>query len=381
MAARKKTVLVVTGSRAEYGLLRPIMREIQKSKKLALKVLVTGAHTLASHGKTQSQVEAEFTVDCVVPIREAGAMTEALGEEIRGIGEYCAQHCPDLILVNGDRDESFAGAIVGGHLGIPVAHIHGGDKTGWVVDEYIRHATTKFSHLHFAATKKSAQRIKWLGEESWRVVVSGGPGLDEIRTLAPISKEEIGKKYGLDASVPWTIVLHHPTSLDTVSYKEQIAPLLKEIAKLPGEKIIGYPNSDTGSREFITEIDQYRGSPHTHIFKSIPREDYLVLFKNASLLVGNSSMGIIDSSYLKVPTVNVGNRQSGREKGVNVVDAQYDATSIAKAIKRAQSSAFRARVKKSTSPYGNGHAASRIVQTIERHIDRSDLFHKKLTYV
>lgn len=381
MAARKKTVLVVTGSRAEYGLLRPIMREIQKSKKLALKVLVTGAHTLASHGKTQSQVEAEFTVDCVVPIREAGTMTEALGEEIRGIGEYCAQHCPDLILVNGDRDESFAGAIVGGHLGIPVAHIHGGDKTGWVVDEYIRHATTKFSHLHFAATKKSARRIKLLGEESWRVVVSGGPGLDEIRTLAPISKEEIGKKYGLDASVPWTIVLHHPTSLDTVSYKEQIAPLLREVVKLPGEKIIGYPNSDTGSKEFITEIDRYRDSPQMHVFKSIPRKDYLALFKNTSLLVGNSSMGIIDSSYLKVPTVNVGNRQSGREKGVNVVDTQYDATSIAKAIKRAQSSAFRARVKKSTSPYGDGHAASRIVQTIERHIDRSDLFHKKLTYV
>lgn len=378
---KKKTVLVITGTRAEYGLLRPTMHAIAKSKKLTLRVLVTGMHTLKTYGNTQAQVRVDFPNAFLVPIGKNDSMTAALAKEIIGIGAYCAKKRPDLILVLGDRDESFAGAIVGGHQGIPVAHIHGGDKTGLVVDEYIRHATTKFSHLHFAATKKSARRIQKLGEESWRIFTVGGPGLDEMRTFSFKSKKAIAKKYGLSTEMPWIFLLHHPTSFDPVGYREQIRPLLRAVARVPGEKIIGYPNADTGTNTFMKEIETYRGTPHMHVYKSMPRHEYLNLFKYASVLVGNSSMGIIDSSFFNVPTVNVGNRQAGRECGSNVVHAGYGEASIKYAIARATNPAFRRKIAHSRSPYGDGHAAEKIVRAIERNIARADLFRKKLTYV
>lgn len=377
----KKTVLVITGSRAEYGLLRPIMYAIAKSKRLSLRVLVTGSHTLKKYGNTATQVLADFPGARIIPIKEKASMTEALAKEIENIGMYCTKERPDLILVNGDRDESFAGAIVGGHLGIPIAHTHGGDKTGSVVDEYIRHATTKFSHLHFAATEKSARRIKLLGEELWRIFTVGGPGLDEMRTTSFKSKKIIAKEYGLSAELPWTLVLHHPTPHDSVLYRDQIQPLIKVVAQLPGEKILVYSNADTGSDVFIKEIEMSRDTPNLHIFKSLPRKEYLNLFKYASLFIGNSSSGIIDSSFFKIPTVNVGSRQAGRERGSNVTDAAYDAESIRRAIARITSSASRRKIAQSHSPYGDGHTAEKIVRAIEKNIDRADLFHKKLTYV
>lgn len=377
----KKTVLVITGSRAEYGLLRPIMREIQKSKRLSLTVLVTGMHTLKKYGNTVEQVRADFAVSVVVPVKESDSMTAALAKEIDGIGAYCRTHRPDLILVLGDRDESFAGAIVGGHEGIPVAHIHGGDKTGPVVDEFIRHATTKFAHLHFPATVRSAGRVKLLGEEPWRISAVGGPGLDELRALRVPSKKALAKKYGLLEEEPWYVVAAHPTPLDTVPYKGQIAPLLRVAAGLNGQKVITYPNSDTGSVVFIREIEKLRNMLGVHIHPSMPRADLIGILRHATLLLGNSSMGIIDASYLKLPTVNVGNRQAGRERGGNVVDCGYDERSIRRAIAKADSPTFRRRAARGKSPYGDGYAAQRIVRAIEKHIDRPDLFHKKLTYV
>jgi len=381
-ARKKKNILVVTGTRAEYGLLRPIMREIQKSKKLTLEVLVTGMHTLTKHGETMQEIRHDrMPIVSVVPVGLDDTMTDALSKEIAGIGEYCAKNRPDLIVVLGDRDESFAGAIVGGHLGIPVAHIHGGDKTGLVVDEYIRHATTKFAHLHFAATKASARRIKLLGEELWRVFVVGGPGLDELRSLKTLSKKDISMKYKLSAEKSWHVVLMHPVALDKTSLKNQIAPLLKEVSVLKGEKIILYPNADTGSHIFIAEIEKYRDMPGVHIFQHIPRVDLIALLKNATLLIGNSSMGIIDASYLRIPTVNVGSRQAFRERGANVIDAGYDTASIVKAIRRVSSASFKKKLVHATSPYGDGKTAPRIARIIEKNINKAKLFHKTITYV
>ncbi len=382
MKLKKKLVLVVTGGRADYGLLRPVMREIMKSKKLTLSVLVTGMHTLYSYGRSLDFIKADrIPVAAVVPIGEEDTMLESLSKEIKGIEEYCDKHRPDLILVLGDRDEPFAAAIVGGHLGIPVAHLHGGDKTGLVVDEYIRHAITKFSHLHFPATKLSAQRIKLLGEDPWRIVMAGATGLDEMREFHFESKKSIAKKYGLDPIQPWYLILHHPTPLDRVSPKIQAQGVLRSVVTLPGEKIVSLPNSDTGSATFLKELEKYRGKASMHVFGTMPRKDFLNLFKYVTVLIGNSSMGIIDSSFFKIPTVNVGNRQLGREHGVNVVHAGYDEASIRLAIKKATSPFFLRRVNKMRSLYGDGRASARIVRHIERLINHEDLFYKKLTYV
>lgn len=382
MSSSKKTVLVVTGTRADYGLLRPLMRAIGDSKTLVLQVAVTGMHTLRSRGYTLREIREDgMPVSLVVPIKEGDTMVEALAKEVRGIGRYCTKHRPDLILVLGDRDECFAGAIVGGHLGIPVAHIHGGDKTGFVVDEYIRHATTKFSHLHFAATKRSAERIALLGEERWRIHVSGGPGLDELRTLDTPPVSLLSVRYGLSTDKPWYVILHHPASLDPVSYAQQAAGVFRVATDLQGEKIILAPNSDTGSKDFLAHIHRIARAPGVHVFEHIPRVDLIGILKHARALVGNSSMGIIDASYLKLATVNVGSRQDGRERGTNVIDCGYAAKDIRAALQAVERPAFRARLAKSRSPYGDGRASARIIRTIERLLRKKDLFHKKLTYV
>ena len=271
--------------------------------------------------------------------------------------------------------------MVGGHVGIPVAHLEAGDKTGFVVDEYIRHAITKFSHLHFSTNKKSAHRVKLLGEESWRILMSGGTGIDELRSLNTPSEKVLAKRYGLSSSEPWYVILHHPASLDSVSYTLQVAGLFRAAGRIPGEKIVLMPNSDTGSKEFLTEITRYKNTPGFHTFRHIPRVDLIGILKRTRVLIGNSSMGIIDASYLRVPTINVGTRQSGREKGTNVLDCGYDEKSILRALKKAESPAFLHEVARGTSPYGDGRAAPRVVRAIEQHIGRPDLFHKKLTYV
>lgn len=382
MSNSKKTVLVVTGTRAEYGLLRPVMREIQKSKKLRLQVLATGMHTLKSRGNTQDEIKKEgFPLVCVVPISEKDSMLDALSKEIKGISDYVTSHRPDLILVLGDRDEPFAAAIVGGHLGIPVAHLNGGDKTGMVVDEYIRHAITKFSHLHAPISHKSARRVKWLGEEAWRISMTGGSGLDELREFKTLSKSALAKKYKLSEKEPWYFILYHPAALDPVPPLKQIQPFMRAVSKLKGVKIVSSPNADTGADTFFAEIWKYEKKPDFHIFPHIPRIDLVGMLKNSKALIGNSSMGIIDASFLRTPTVNVGSRQAGREQGGNVVNATYDEKSIEVAIKKVLSPAFQAKVKKGKSPYGDGRAAGRIVRHIEKNIGRPNLFHKKLTYV
>ena len=378
---KKKSILIVTGARSDYGLLRPIMREILKSKELELRVLVTGMHTLKAFGSTMDLVRADnMPIASIVPVSESGSMTDALAEEIKGIGRYCSTHRPDIILILGDRDESFAGAIVAGHLGIPVAHIHGGDKTGSVVDEYIRHATTKFSHIHFPATKNSARRIKLLGEEPWRVLTTGGPGLDELRTSTFRTKESLAEQYKLSLDKPWHIVLQHPAPLDPARYEDQIRPLLETLAAMPSEKIVLYPNADTGSDTFVREIEKLRKHSGMHVYRNIPRADLVSMLTYAEFLIGNSSMGIIDCSFLGIPAVNVGNRQVMRERGVNVIDCEYDRRSIERALVRARIPAFRYRAARGTSPYGDGHASERIVRGIKKLLSRKDLLNKKLTY-
>jgi GDP/UDP-N,N'-diacetylbacillosamine 2-epimerase (hydrolysing) len=381
MKRSKKTVLVVTGGRADYGLLRPVMRELMKSAVLTLRVLATGMHTLERDRTLHFIRKDHLPIAALVRVGAKDTMLDALAKEIKGISACCIKHRPDLIMVLGDRDEPFAAAIVGGHLGIPVAHLHGGDKTGFVVDEYIRHAITKFSHLHFPATKKSAERIQKMGEELWRIAMVGGTGLDEIRTLSFDTKANVGKRFGLDPRKPWYLVLHHPTPLEQTAYEGQAKGVFAVAASLAGEKIFCMPNSDTGSDVFVREIEKYRRHEDVHIFQSMPREDFLSLFKHARTLIGNSSMGIIDSSFLKIPTINVGNRQMNREHGVNVIHATYDGGNIRRAVQQAESPVFRQRISRMKSPYGDGRASERIVHRIEKLIRRPDLFYKKLTYV
>lgn len=377
----KKKVLVVTGSRAEYGLLKLTMEAIRQSKKLDFRLLVTGMHTLKKYGYTIRDIKKnKFPIHCVVSVLEKDSMLEALSKEIVGIMQYCVKNRPDLILVLGDRDEPFAAAIVGGHLKIPIAHIHGGDVGGKIVDEPIRHSITKFSHLHFVATLKSRERVLKLGEEPKRIFLVGAPGIEGLKNYKFLSKELLGKKFGVAPDRQWFLVVHHPATLESVGYKNQISGLLKALDKLKAEKIIIYPNSDTGSKIFIREIEKYRHKKSFHIFKNFIRTDYLNFLNVSDLLIGNSSSGIIESSYFHLPTINVGSRQGRRERAGNVIDCGYDIHGITKVINKALSRQFIRRIKKIKGVYGSGPISRKIVKIIEKHIGDKNLFDKQLTY-
>lgn len=375
----RKKILVITGSRAEYGLLKPTMEEIRRSRKLELRLLVTGMHTLKKYGLTLNQIKKDkLPVNFVGRLRESDDMLSSLTKEINLIKNYCRRHRPDFILVLGDRDEALAGAVVGGHLKIPVGHIHGGDVTGYLVDEYIRHAITKFSQLHFVATPKSYERVvRGLSEEKWRVKIVGAPGLDGLRSLRYLSRKELAAEFGLDVNKKWMLLLQHSTPLDKINAREQIKPTLKALEKFEAEKIIIYPNSDTGGREIIKEIERLRNRPDCRIFKNLERIKYLSFLKSADVLVGNSSSGLIESSFFKIPVVNVGNRQKGRERGGNVLEAYYDSREISRTVEKALTPKFRRYCRRGRNPYGDGRASKVIVHVIEKMIDDPRLMFKK----
>lgn len=376
-ANSKKIILVITGSRSTYGLYRPIISKMLKSEIIAPRVLVTGMHTLKKYGYTLNEIRADkFPIVSVVKINPADDMLTTLTKEILGIRAYCLGNKVDTIMVLGDTDHMFAGAIVGGHLNIPVIHIAGGDITGRVVDETIRHSITKFSHLHFTSTKSSYLRVLRLGEDKWRVFNVGAPGLVGLKDLNYLSRHELASKYGINPEKKWILVLQHPTPLDDEPILKQIRPLLQAVSSSDGEKILIYPNSDSGSDIFVKEILKHRNKNDFHLFESLPRLEYLSFFKVADLLIGNSSSGIVESAYFYLPTINVGNRQGNRERGRNVIDCGYDLESIKKAMEEAVSAGFMKLCKKTESPYGDGTMAEKTVKIIEKQIGNPRLLIK-----
>ncbi len=368
MARQKKNILIITGSRAEYGLLKPVMEALLKSKLFEPKFLVTGMHTLRKFGYTLNEIKKDkMPIATVVPISGKDDTPETLAKEIKGINNYCKKHKPDLILVLGDIAPALAGAITGTHLKIPVAHINGGDVSGEGPDEFIRHATTKFSHFHFTSSAPSARRVLALGEERWRVFNVGSTWRDEKMTF--LSKKDLAKKFNLNSQKKWIFVVHHPAPLDKTPFLQQIKPLLKDLSSYDAEKIISYPNADTGSEIFIREIEKYKKRNGFHVFKTLPRSQYLSFLKHANLLIGNSSSGFIESSYFKIPVVNIGTRQLGRAAGANLIRTNYTEEEIKRALNYALTPQFKAKARHAKSPYGSGNVNAKIVKVLERYLN------------
>lgn len=374
----KKNILIITGSRSTYGLWRPIIKEMLKSRILAPKVLITGMHTLKKFGYTVDEIKRDkFPIASIVKISENDDMLQHLAKEIEGIRRYCLGNRVDGIFVMGDTDHMLAGAVVAGHLNIPLFHIAGGDLSGFVVDSAIRHAITKFSNIHFTATKNGAKRVAMMGEEKWRIFNVGAPGLVGLSKIKFLSKKDLAKNLGLNVSKKWIIVLQHATPLDEVAFVSQIGPLFKVVSHLDGEKLVIYPNSDTGSEAIVKEIERYSLRKDFHIFKTLPRKTYLNLLKTADLLIGNSSSGIVESTFFKLPTIDVGNRQNDRERGKNVIHCDYDGKSIKAALAKVESKNFHEFCQKAKSPYGNGMMDKKIIKILERLINCKNLVFKK----
>jgi GDP/UDP-N,N'-diacetylbacillosamine 2-epimerase (hydrolysing) len=383
----KRKIVVITGTRAEYGLLYPVMKAIENNPKLELSIIATGIHLSFEHGYTINEIKKDgFKIDAAVDMllsNDTGAsMAKSFGIGIIGITQALEQIKPDIILILGDRGEPFAGAIAASHMNIPVAHIHGGDSTtGGCIDESIRHSITKFAHIHFPATEESAERIKKLGEEPWRINTVGAPGIDTVLNTEPIPKEQLIKRFSLKSDEPLLLVTQHPVTTQSENAAKEMRITLEALAELEMQTILIYPNSDAGGRSMIEVIKEYEPLPFLHTFKSLSHIEYLSLMKIASALVGNSSSGIIEASSFHLPVVNIGIRQEGRQHANNVINVIHDKTKIIDAINKAlHDETFKQKVRGCVNPYGDGKAGVRIAEVLAEIEINNALLQKRITY-
>lgn len=342
------------------------VKKIHNHPNLSLDIVVTGMHLMNEFGNTINEIQQDdfhyHIVDVHYKEDTKEAMATFIGEFIQKLIPVVSSLEPDIILVLGDRGEMLAGAIVGVYLSRPVAHIHGGEITS-TVDDIARHAITKLSHIHFPATEESRDRIIRMGENPDRIFVVGAPGLDQILEEPLLSREELEEKYHLDFSNPVILLVQHPVTLELDFTQEQIKQILKAIAALKYQTIVIYPNADAGGRKIIDEIKKYKNVPFIQIHKNIMHRDYLSLLKNVTILVGNSSSGIIEAASFGLPVLNIGSRQRGRQRGRNVIDVDYNCNQIEAKIRSViEDEEFRNLIKKQPNPYGDGSCGKKLLQ-------------------
>lgn len=383
----KKKICVITERRADYSRLKPILRLMKKSKKIDLFLIVTGTHLVDEMGHTIDLIKKDgFRIDAEIKMFNAfdqddgASMSIALGRAIIGITKALQKIKPDIVIVGFDLGAHLAAAIASAHMNIPIAHIQGGEVTG-TIDESLRHAITKFSHIHFAATKKSAERIIKMGEDKRFVFNVGCPVVDMMHQTKLKSKTELKKEINIDFSKPIILVIQHPVTSEIDVAKNQILTTLAALKEInitnKFEIILIYSNIDAGGKQIIKEKKRSK----IKLFKNLPVETFLSLLKNTSVLIGNSSCGIREAPSFHVPAVNIGTRQQGRERTVNVIDVGYNKDEIVTAIKKAlYDKKFRKKVRKCKNPYGDGKAAERIVKILENIDFPKELVQKRIAY-
>ncbi|MEB9504392.1 UDP-N-acetylglucosamine 2-epimerase [Bacillus anthracis] len=378
-------VLIITGTRAEYGRLFPIIKAIEESEILELQLVVTGMHLLHDFGYTVEEIKKDN-----IPIsaefkmfnygHDNAGMVKALGEGIKGFTEVVEDLKPDFILVLGDRGEALVGAIVGSHMNIPVIHMHGGEVTG-SIDESIRHAITKFAHIHFAATEESAIRINKLGENPSQIYNVGSPGLDSIINGPFLNPKQIAELIGIEPDEKTILLIQHPVTSEYDNAATQMKETLVAIKDLGYKIIIIYPNADAGGVEMIKEIEKIKELPNIYAFSNLSHKVYLSLLKYIGVLVGNSSSGIMEAPSFGLPVVNIGTRQGGRERAKNIIDVDYNAEKIRQAIQKSLSDEeYRSTCKECGNPYGDGKTGARVVEILSNIKITADIISKKITY-
>jgi len=287
---------------------------------------------------------------------------------------------PDVILLLGDRWEMLAGAMAGSYMNLLVAHIHGGELSG-SIDEPNRHAITRFSHLHFVATRQHARLLCEIGEEPSRIHIIGSPGLDDIATHNYAPKEVVGKKYHLVVNRPHALLVQHPVVTERHQAGEQMTRTIDAIVRLGISTTAIYPNADAGGRVMIRVMEKYAKRHHfIRPYKNITRDEYLGLMAVSSVIVGNSSSGIIEAASMGVPAVNIGTRQQGRIHPGNVIDVDYDTAQIAQAIRKGLATGFRTKIRGLKNPYGNGRSGVRIAKILSKIRPTPILLQKRLTF-
>lgn len=369
MTPNRRRICIVTGSRAEYGLLRPVIDAVSSHGALTSRLVVTGAHLSRKFGMTVRQIERDgYAIAARVrahPPDDSGrSAAGAVAEGIRGMAAALERLDPQIVVLLGDRFEILAAAVAATYMGVPVAHIHGGDVTRGGADESARHAITKMAHLHFPATAAGAARIRRMGEDPWRIRVVGAPCLDTLLRYRKASRSEVEAQFGLPAGRPYFVLAQHPVSTEAGAAGRQIRQTIASLRSTGHCVVAIYPNADAGGRAMIAELEKFRPEPWFRLHRSVPHQDFVNLVRHSAAIVGNSSAGIIESPALGVAAVNIGHRQDGRERAGNVIDALHDVDAITRAIVRATSRRFKNALAFIENPYGGGDAGRRIARRL-----------------
>jgi UDP-hydrolysing UDP-N-acetyl-D-glucosamine 2-epimerase len=365
----KKTIAVITTSRADYSHLYWPLRDLLAHPDVDLKVIALASHLSPEFGSTVREIEADgfpiaAKLECLLSSDTDIGMAKSIGLGVLSLADTLGQIRPDLLLLIADRYEMLAPASVALALRIPIAHIEGGEISEGAIDDAVRNALTKMSHIHFTSTELARQRVIGMGEEAWRVHRAGAPSLDHLRRSQLLTREELEAKLNLDLSRPTILVTYHPVTIlrDTTSEADALFAALEQ---LTDQIIFSYPNADAGSRSLIDQAEHFlKKRGNGRLFVNLGAVTYWSLLRHIKLMIGNSSSGIMESGSFALPTVNVGMRQQGRERPACVLDAEPTAESILSRILEARSAEFENYIRGTQNPYGDGHAAERIVKVL-----------------
>ncbi len=370
-----KKIAVLTATRAEYGLLAPVIKRLKEIPKLQVCVIATGMHLSPEFGLTyreieQDGIEIHKKIEILLSSDTPVSISKSMGLAMISFAEYFDEEKPDALLVLGDRYETLAVCCAAMNARIPIVHLYGGETTEGAVDEAIRHSITKMSYLHFTSTEAYRKRVIQLGEAPDRVFTVGSLGIENALRMPLLSREELEESIGFTLEGPYAVVTFHPVTLEEGQAKRQFSELLQAFDEHKEWKyVFTKANADADGRVINKMIDDYTTKhPNTGAYKSLGAQRYLSALKYASMVIGNSSSGLIEAPSFKIPTVNIGDRQKGRLQAESVINCKPVKEEICQAMERAMSSEFKEKIQDVGNPYGDGNTSGRIVEILKEKV-------------
>lgn len=383
----KKKIVIVTATRAEYGLLKPLIKKLQNEAKIDLRLVVTGAHLSPEFGMTYREIEQDgfkidHKIDILLSADSESAITKTMGLAMISFADYFKDDQPDLVMVLGDRYETLAVAISAMNQRIPIAHLYGGETTEGAIDEAIRHAITKLSLLHFTSADAYRQRVIQLGEDPSRVFNVGSVGVENALHTSLLTEDDLRIALDLHSELPFAVVTYHPVTLDNDSAENDIKQLLDACTMFTDiHFIITKSNADAKGRTINHVIDQYSSIyQNFNAYSSLGTTKYLSALKHAQFVIGNSSSGLYEAPSFGIPTINIGDRQKGRLQANSVINCLASKEDIVRSIKQAMSSSVKEAAASTINPFGDGNTSSKIVNILREQLADNQLNLKKVFY-
>ena len=383
----KRRVLGITAIRSEYFFQRSIFRAIMNHPELELGLIVTGAHLSPLHDYTVREIEADgfpivARIENLIYSDRDAARLKGAAAQLQVLAHVVDAHRPDWLLVPADREESITLGLCGVYMGLATAHYGAGDRVVGNADDMIRHATSRIAHLLMTTHEGARERLVRAGEEEWRVHNVGHAGLDRMRLAPVLSAEELARALNVPAiSTPYLVVIQHPLSSEVALSTEQMRETMTAAVELGLDTFVSYPNSDPGSQQIINVIEDFRSHPKIHIFRNIPDVPFVNLLRGAAVLIGNSSLGLLEAPFLRLPVINAGNRQASRHHSANVFFTPADRQAIIRQVRLILDDApTQERVRNCENPFGDGHTGESVAALLASTPIDAKLLNKDLTY-